>query len=46
MQPKSEVRFRETVYRLMVSQLFYDGYQNVAVALSNLIQVNIFNFGL
>jgi cleavage stimulation factor subunit 1 len=41
MQQKSEVRQRESLYRLMVSQLFYDGYQNVAVALSNLIQVTL-----
>ena len=35
----SEIRFREKFYRLIVSQLFYDGYQTVAVDLSNQLQV-------
>ena len=37
---KDEIRFRETFYRLVISQLFYDGYQSVAVNLSNLLQVS------
>lgn len=37
---QSEIRFREQAYRLMVSQLFYDGYQAIAVALSNLLQIH------
>ncbi len=32
------VRTRDLLYRLMVSQLFYDGYQTVAVQLTNLLQ--------
>lgn len=39
---KTDVKFRENLYRLIVSQLFYDGYQHVAVGLSAAIQV-IFN---
>lgn len=36
---KSEIKFRETVYRMIISQLFYDGYQHPAVGLSAAIQV-------
>lgn len=36
---KNDVKFRENLYRLIVSQLFYDGYQHVAVGLSAAIQV-------
>ena len=39
---KSEIRFKEKLYRLIISQLFYDNYQSVAVDLSNLIQVCLF----
>ena len=35
---KSEVKFRESMYRLIISQLFYDGYQHAAVNLSAAIQ--------
>jgi hypothetical protein len=41
---KSEIRFKEKLYRLIISQLFYDNYQSVAVELSNLIQVFDYNF--
>ncbi|RNA37021.1 cleavage stimulation factor subunit 1 [Brachionus plicatilis] len=37
---KNDVKFRENLYRLIVSQLFYDGYQHVAVGLSAAIQAN------
>ena len=36
---KHDLKFRENLYRLIISQLFYDGYQSVAVALSGHIQV-------
>lgn len=36
---KNELRFRENLYRLIISQLFYDGYQHIAVGLSTAIQV-------
>lgn len=36
---KNELKFRENLYRLIVSQLFYDGYQHIAVNLSGQIQV-------
>jgi len=36
---KHDLKFRENLYRLIISQLFYDGYQNIAVALSGTIQV-------
>lgn len=31
-------RTRELMYRLMVSQLFYDGHQSLAAQLTNLVQ--------
>ena len=34
----SAVKTRDLLYRLIVSQLFYDGYQAVAVQLTNLLQ--------
>lgn len=37
---KSELKFRENLYRLIISQLFYDGYQHAAVSLSGAIQAN------
>ena len=36
---KSDLKFRETLYRMIISQLFYDGYQQVAVGLSGTLQV-------
>lgn len=36
--PGSILKNREILYRLMISQLFYDGHQQVAVQLSNIIQ--------
>jgi hypothetical protein len=36
---KHDLKFRENLYRLIISQLFYDGYQNIAVGLSGSIQV-------
>ncbi|CAH1775244.1 unnamed protein product [Owenia fusiformis] len=32
------VKEREQLYRLMISQLFYDGYQSVAVSLANIVK--------
>ena len=40
---KNESKFRENIYRLIISQLFYDGYQHIAVGLSGSVQVNLFN---
>ena len=37
---KNESKFRENFYRLIISQLFYDGYQHIAVGLSGSVQVN------
>ncbi|CAF0921688.1 unnamed protein product [Rotaria sordida] len=37
---RSETRLRETTYRLIISQLFYDGHQQLAVSLSNLLQTS------
>ena len=34
--PENIVKTRELLYRLIISQLFYDGYQQVAVTLSNM----------
>ncbi|KAG1658779.1 Cleavage stimulation factor subunit 1 [Nymphon striatum] len=34
------VRERDQLYRWMVSQLFYDGHQNLAVSLANLVQAH------
>lgn len=36
---KNEAKFRENFYRLIISQLFYDGYQHIAVGLSGSVQV-------
>jgi hypothetical protein len=36
---KNDSKFRENLYRLIISQLFYDGYQPIAVGLSNMVQV-------
>lgn len=36
---KNESKFRENIYRLIISQLFYDGYQHIAVGLSGSVQV-------
>ena len=36
---KSELKFRDQLYRMIISQLFYDGYQHVAVNLSATLQV-------
>ena len=38
---KNDLKFRENLYRLIISQLFYDGHQHVAVGLSSAIQVII-----
>ena len=34
--PTNIIQTRELLYRLIISQLFYDGYQQVAVTLSNM----------
>ena len=36
---KNDLKFRENLYRLIISQLFYDGYQHIAVGLSGSVQV-------
>ena len=36
---KHDLKLRENIYRLIISQLFYDGYQHIAVGLSGAIQV-------
>lgn len=37
---KNESKFRENFYRLIISQLFYDGYQHIAVGLSGSVQAS------
>jgi hypothetical protein len=37
---KNDSKFRENLYRLIISQLFYDGHQPIAVGLSNIVQVS------
>ena len=37
---KSELKSRENLYRLIISQLFYDGYQHLAVGLSSSVQAS------
>lgn len=37
---KNESKFRENLYRLIISQLFYDGYQHIAVGLSGSVQAS------
>jgi len=39
-QPGNVIQTRELLYRLVISQLFYDGYQQVAVTLSNIIHTD------
>jgi hypothetical protein len=36
---KNDLKFRESLYRMIISQLFYDGYQQFAVGLSTQLQV-------
>ncbi|CAG2254509.1 CSTF1 [Mytilus edulis] len=36
----AEIKQRELMYRLMISQLFYDGHQQLAVTLSNLVKAH------
>ena len=38
---QSSIKTRDILYRLVISQLFYDGYQQVAVALSNIGEMSI-----
>lgn len=38
MEEGFDVKKRETMYRLMISQLFYDGYKDLAVGLAAIIQ--------
>ncbi|XP_074655400.1 cleavage stimulation factor subunit 1-like [Tubulanus polymorphus] len=40
MSRRLEVKDREQMYRLIISQLFYDGHQQVAVNLSNVIDAH------
>jgi len=37
---KNDLKFRENLYRLIISQLFYDGYQHIAVGLSGSVQAS------
>merc|ERR1719266_1300675 len=37
---QSTIKTRDILYRLVISQLFYDGYQQVAVALSNIVHTD------
>jgi cleavage stimulation factor subunit 1 len=37
---KNDLKFRESLYRMIISQLFYDGYQQLAVGLSGQLQVH------
>jgi len=39
-QPGNIIQARELLYRLVISQLFYDGYQQVAVTLSNIVHTD------
>merc|ERR1719430_2812039 len=38
--PANIIQTREVLYRLIISQLFYDGYQQVAVTLSNIVHTD------
>jgi len=38
--PSNIVQSRDALYRLIISQLFYDGYQQVAVTLSNIVHAD------
>lgn len=38
--PANIIQTRELLYRLIISQLFYDGYQQVAVTLSNMVHTD------
>ena len=38
--PTNIVQQRDFLYRLIISQLFYDGYQQVAVTLSNIVHAD------
>ncbi|KAJ8320349.1 hypothetical protein KUTeg_001936 [Tegillarca granosa] len=40
MSGDSEIKQRELMYRLMISQLFYDGHQGLAVNLSNIVKAH------
>jgi hypothetical protein len=36
---KNDLKFRDSLYRMIISQLFYDGYQQFAVGLSTQLHV-------
>ena len=38
--PNNAIHARDLLYRLIISQLFYDGYQQVAVTLSNIVHAD------
>ena len=38
-ETKAGLRERDLLYKLMISQLFYDGHQNLAISLSNAAKV-------
>ncbi|XP_053211912.1 cleavage stimulation factor subunit 1-like [Panonychus citri] len=40
-KPSATIKDREALYKLMISQLFYDGYQSIAHQLSAVIQVTL-----
>ena len=37
---KNDLKFRDSFYRMLISQLFYDGHQNVAISLSGIVQAS------
>ncbi|CAB3366752.1 Hypothetical predicted protein [Cloeon dipterum] len=37
-EEKNSMKIRENLYRLIISQLFHDGYQNLGLSLSSLVQ--------
>ncbi|KAG4071780.1 hypothetical protein HA402_011934 [Bradysia odoriphaga] len=40
LESRNIIKSRETLYRLMISQLFYDSHHNLAVELSNIIRAD------
>ncbi|KAK4004799.1 Cleavage stimulation factor subunit 1 [Daphnia magna] len=40
MESKNAIKFKEQLYRLIISQLFYDGFQSMAVSLSSAVQAH------
>ena len=40
LMPSNVIHSRDLLYRLIISQLFYDGYQQVAVTLTNIVHAD------